>query len=263
MSLLIFNANAGGAVNVLGPNVATTYNLTLPAASGTLLYQDSTNTAILTNASVSGTLTTNGTTNYTVDGIYSGTGQVWLPVGTSAQRSGSPTNGMIRYNSQNLQFEGYSNGSWIAITGTPVSGAAFGAYLSTNQSITSSTFTKVALDTVEYDTNSCFSTSNHRFTPNVAGYYQINGCVYFAGTTNTQGNAYINIYKNGSSYKQGGSLTTTAADGTGSNLVVSVVMYMNGTTDYVELWGSLQQTGPVFGGGQSLTYFNGSFVRGA
>jgi hypothetical protein len=44
--------------------------------------------------------------------------------------------------------------------------------------ITSNTFTKVQINTEEFDTNSNFdSTTNYRFTPTVAGYYQVNGSV--------------------------------------------------------------------------------------
>ena len=46
-----------------------------------------------------------------------GTGSLKIPVGTTGQRSGSPTNGDFRYNSTDDQFEGYSDGSWGAIGG--------------------------------------------------------------------------------------------------------------------------------------------------
>jgi len=47
----------------------------------------------------------------------SGTGSVKVPSGTTAQRDGSPANGMFRYNSTNEQFEGYQGGDWGAIGG--------------------------------------------------------------------------------------------------------------------------------------------------
>lgn len=50
-----------------------------------------------------------------------GTGSVKIPAGTTAERSGSPVNGMFRYNSQTATFEGYANNAWGAIvTGTGV-----------------------------------------------------------------------------------------------------------------------------------------------
>ncbi len=48
----------------------------------------------------------------------SGTGALTLPAGNSTtQRPGTPANGMIRYNSTDNTFEGYSNGAWAGIGG--------------------------------------------------------------------------------------------------------------------------------------------------
>lgn len=57
------------------------------------------------------------------DGTFSGTGQVKVPAGTTAQRSGSPANGMLRYNSDTGQFEGYASGAWGGISGAQAGGA--------------------------------------------------------------------------------------------------------------------------------------------
>ncbi len=48
----------------------------------------------------------------------SGTGSVKVPSGTTAQRDGSPSNGMFRYNSEDAQFEGYADDAWGAIAGS-------------------------------------------------------------------------------------------------------------------------------------------------
>lgn len=119
-----------------------------------------------------------------------------------------------------------------AATGTVmVSGnmPAFSAYMSSNASFTSGTTTKVTLDTEVFDTANCFSSS--RFTPNVAGYYQINGKIRVTGTNCT---ASVNIYKNGSQNIIG---TYIAATSSVVFSVASTVVYLNGTTDYVELYG--------------------------
>ena len=48
----------------------------------------------------------------------SGTGALTLPAGNNTtQRPGTPANGMIRYNSTDNTFEGYSNGAWAGIGG--------------------------------------------------------------------------------------------------------------------------------------------------
>jgi len=53
----------------------------------------------------------------TGDILMSGTGQIDLPVGTTAQRSGSPNSGMLRFNSETSSFEGYNGSAWGSIGG--------------------------------------------------------------------------------------------------------------------------------------------------
>jgi hypothetical protein len=65
--------------------------------------------------------TFNGFTS-TGDGTFSGTGQVKLPAGTTAERSGSPVEGMLRYNTDLDSFEGY-DGDWGSIGGAQAGGA--------------------------------------------------------------------------------------------------------------------------------------------
>jgi len=44
-------------------------------------------------------------------------GRFLLPVGTTGQRPGSATNGLIRYNTSSNQFEGFTNGTWQGLGG--------------------------------------------------------------------------------------------------------------------------------------------------
>ena len=131
-----------------------------------------------------------------------------------------------------------------------------------NQSISNNTATKVQLNTEEYDTNNNFdSTTNYRFTPTVAGYYQINGAIGLNATT--MGITIVFLYKNGSSYKRGTDIRTTqSGDSVG---VVSSLVYFNGSTDYIELYGYINATvgSPIFVGDAALTYLNGTLVRAA
>jgi hypothetical protein len=149
-----------------------------------------------------------------------------------------------------------------AATGTVmVSGnmPAFGAFSTVNQSVSSATFTKVTLNNEEFDTASCFdSTTNYRFTPNVAGYYQINAAVVLSGTAVTR--FFCSIYKNGSEYKRGNDLL-----GSGYQPVVSSVLYLNGTTDYVELYAIIYgSSGLAIGTGTAReVYMNGFLARTA
>jgi len=144
-----------------------------------------------------------------------------------------------------------------SVTGTMITtastfagtGPAFSAYKSTTQSLSSATFTKLTFDTEEFDTNNNFASS--RFTPTVAGYYQITGALN--NSTGTQTLTYI--YKNGSQFKQGinGNLFSSNQ---------SSLIYLNGSTDYVELYGYFG-TGTSTGSGAEQTYFQGVLVRAA
>lgn len=57
--------------------------------------------------------------------LTSGTGSAVVPGGTTAQRDATPTNGMLRYNSDLGQFEGYAAGSWGGIGGAQAGGVIY------------------------------------------------------------------------------------------------------------------------------------------
>jgi hypothetical protein len=141
---------------------------------------------------------------------------------------------------------------------------AFSAYQGSSQTIANSTYTKIQLNTETFDTNNNFdSTTNYRFTPTVAGYYQINAVVNFSDSTYT---AYIitAIYKNGSAYKyfQGQYSFNYGAGSVGVNDVI----YLNGSTDYIELYARQTNTSAASmatNNGSLWTYMSGVLVRTA
>lgn len=155
-----------------------------------------------------------------------------------------------------------------AATGTAmVSGnmPAFSAYLNTAQSVSNNTFTKLQAGTEEFDTSSSYDAStNYRFTPTVAGYYKVSGCIAFNATSGINSNTLCTIYKNGSRFKDG-NLSGTGSAGTLFYSVVSALVYLNGSTDYVELWGLLGGTGTLTFSVNSGTnsYFQAVMIRGA
>ena len=123
---------------------------------------------------------------------------------------------------------------------------AFSAYMGSDLSLTSGVYTKVPIDTEDFDTTSDFdSTTNYRYTPSVAGYYQINGTVRGTGTSRTT--FLLAFYKNGSSHK----VVSLSRETSSSPAVISAsaVIYMNGSTDYLELYGFM-----LFSSGGSLDY---------
>jgi hypothetical protein len=127
-------------------------------------------------------------------------------------------------------------------------GPTFSAYAATTQAITAATFTKMNLGTEEFDTANCFAAS--RFTPNVPGYYSLTGSVGFS--TSSGGNSMAVIYKNGVALR-----TSMQNDSASYSYPVAALVYMNGTTDYVELWchsGGTSRTATV------QTHFEGFLV---
>jgi hypothetical protein len=60
----------------------------------------------------------NPTLAIATDPVLPGTGAVTLPDGTTAQRPGSPVEGMIRYNTDTDSFEGYAGSAWGEIGGS-------------------------------------------------------------------------------------------------------------------------------------------------
>lgn len=108
-------------------------------------------------------------------------------------------------------------------------GPAFNAFANTTQSITAATWTKVNFPNERFDTNSNFASS--RFTPSVAGYYLLTSNVYFASNP---GVAILNLSINGDG-SNGIGLNRMTISGAGQ-VTGSVVVFMNGTTDYAEIF---------------------------
>lgn len=149
-------------------------------------------------------------------------------------------------------------------SGVAGNGPAFSAYLSANSaSVTANTFTKILCNTEEFDTNSNYdNATNYRFTPTVPGYYQVSAASQMGGAVNTV-LALLTIYKNGSRFKDGAIIRDSAGTGNMAS-VVSTVVYLNGSTDYVELYGYINGNGTLtFTGGQNFTYFSACMVRSA
>jgi hypothetical protein len=138
-----------------------------------------------------------------------------------------------------------------ATAGVPINGPAFSAYRTGTQAYSSNTFTKIQLNTESFDTNSCYdSTTNYRFTPTVAGYYICTGQIQTSAGTYVETDIYKNGVSNGYSQINGAwGIPTTQ------------LIYLNGSTDYIELYGFVTTSGNIQPG--LATYFHASMVRSA
>ena len=143
-----------------------------------------------------------------------------------------------------------------ATAGVPVNGPAFSAYQSSAQTLGSATLTKLQYQTEEFDTGNCFdSTTNYRFTPAVAGYYQVSA--YFEVGVSPTG-MFLALYKNGAAVKRGTNINSSFAFG----VSLSALVYLNGSTDYIEMYGFLG-AGQLLAASASQNYFQAFLARSA
>lgn len=74
--------------------------------------------------------------------IALGTSAITVPRGTTSDRTGGPVDGMIRYNTDIMNFEGYVNGSWLVI---PAGSSLINSIVGTANQINVSGTTSVTL----------------------------------------------------------------------------------------------------------------------
>lgn len=102
-------------------------------------------------------------------------------------------------------------------------------YMSTNVPTTSDGWQKIQLNSVSYDTNALFDSTNKYIKPKKAGYYMCNARARFI---NTVSGIALGLGKNGENYAAIG--PDTVADSVHA-LGGSIAIYCNGTTDYIDL----------------------------
>jgi hypothetical protein len=110
-------------------------------------------------------------------------------------------------------------------------------YQATTQSIPSGGGgTALTMDSEIADTYGGHSTSTNtsRYVGQVPGYYLVIGTAALA--PNATGNRLVEIEKNGSIITSGISVGLAPGSANGTTIQSSVVVYLNGTTDYVEAY---------------------------
>lgn len=131
----------------------------------------------------------------------------------------------------------------------------FSAYQSVVQILASSTWTKINFQTKEFDTTNAFDNlTNMRYTPLVAGYYTVGGGVSIGVSATAIGLA---VYKNGVLAKYGKNVNTVD-----SGAFMTIMVYMNGTTDYLELWAYLTNS-QIINATSTNTYFQAALISRA
>ena len=144
-----------------------------------------------------------------------------------------------------IQSESLNLADTYDFTGT-VTGAggvntpAFEAYLSANQTVSDGVETKAQVNTEVFDTDNCYDNStNYRFTPTVAGKYFVYGKI---AVDEAAGNTRLGIsliYKNGSQVGRAFVNFDVSGfpEGEGCAVTNTAIVDMNGSSDYIELYG--------------------------
>jgi hypothetical protein len=187
-------------------------------------------------------------TTFTSDAIQGTTLQVVSP-GKLAVNAGGITSNELASNAVVTAKIADSNVTTAKIADTSVTQAKLGTNVAGNGPLiyatttvstsvpTGTTATKITLNTVSPDTNNNFSTANSRFTPTVAGHYQINVVVGASAGANALC-AYV--FRNGLNTISGNVVNATTYSTTNS-----IILYCNGSTDYIELFAAHVQGSTV------------------
>jgi hypothetical protein len=126
----------------------------------------------------------------------------------------------------------------------PATNRIVSAFATAAQTIPQNTPVKLVFGGVEVDIGNSFS--NSRFQPNVSGWYVVGGGFQVVNSLTT---VILWLYKNGADYKH------LAYCGNSGGAFGSGMVYLNGTTDYVELYGSQGATSQATDWSAAGVYF--------
>jgi len=139
---------------------------------------------------------------------------------------------------------------------------AFSANASGTTTVPNNTITKIAYATKEFDTTGAFDNiTNYRFQPQVAGYYLISAVFSWnAVSANATTVSRVYLYKNGASVRNIDILSSV-------NIIVmptiSEIIYLNGSTDYVEAMAYQNSGATQTVGATTLNRFQGLLIQQA
>lgn len=137
-------------------------------------------------------------------------------------------------------------------------GPAFSAYSTIQVTVPSGSSAKILFSNEEFDTDAAYDPITSRFQPKVPGYYMVSGATSWASPSSV---AFVAIVKNGLTYKRGAMSGNTAGFYINT---VSAIVYLNGTTDYVEIFAAQASGASVNTGmGSDVSYFQAHMVRSA
>ena len=153
-------------------------------------------------------------------------------------------------------------GTFITTESTvPPKVPSFSVNISTTPSF--STATKVPFNTVVFDTDSWFDTTNNRYTPQQAGYYFFD-FIYNTSGSNTPTYGVASLRKNGTIFAD---RFLSISNNQFNSVSICGFIDLNGSTDYVDI-GIFQNSGSnkdtvASPSNNLVNHFSGCYMRGS
>ena len=154
------------------------------------------------------------------------------------------------------------NSSGLALPKTPILQVRA---VNTDQSYTSGSVDKVQWQTVEIDTLGAFDSSNHRYTPTVAGYYLCGGALRVSLSNNVE-RFRCWISRNGSQASDDNSIhvglqhTSDTLENSSIPLPTGL-LEMNGSGDYLEVYFDSEENATLHDSTFAKSYFFATLVH--
>lgn len=175
-----------------------------------------------------------------------------IQVSGSSLTCSSSLKGALRYSNTSSTIEYCQGTAWVSMGPSATDVPAFFVHKNgTNQTVATNQWVKLTWSGERFDTYNNFA--GDKFTPTVAGKYIVTAS---ANCLSSNGYCAMAIYKNGVMYAQNNNAMT------GSNYSVAgqstVIVDMNGTTDYLETY--VYSSVATVLGGVTDSYFTGSLI---
>lgn len=190
-------------------------------------------------------------------------GSAWQQVSIGSFSGGFPssplTNLRVHRTDLSATYQYMGSSVWAPINAGPTFSVHKNGTDQTGVSGTAGVDTKITFSTALFNIDSVFNTSTGRFTPNVAGYYELIIGIYYSSMVD-QVTMSTRIYKNGVAGRYSGAVKSSGTGGHGTT--GTYIEYFNGSTDYAEAY-CTQESGSIktLLGLATLTYFSGGLYR--
>ena len=117
--------------------------------------------------------------------------------------------------------------------------------INVDQDYSTSTYPTIQFNSVDIDTGSFWDSTNHRYTPTVAGWYYVSGVVRFTADSVPVGWVFISARKNGTNvavYQWQGN-----SDYISHSMlpIPSTLIQLNGSGDYIDAMASMEEAGTI------------------